>query len=119
LKEDEIEEDTVVQIMYPTEPPVVCDFDWELDDIEEFADNLVQDEVLTEDSKEDFKKFVTKLVREAHRKAIGDMSPETKAAFENMRFYKFYPVQTPNTPDISKVKVLFINRYYGKAHEVW
>lgn len=33
------------------------------------------------------------------------MDPETKAAFENMRFYKFYPVQTPNTPDISKVKV--------------
>ncbi|ONK76139.1 uncharacterized protein A4U43_C03F24360, partial [Asparagus officinalis] len=30
------------------------------------------------------------------------MDPATKAAFENMRFYKFYPVQTPDTPDISK-----------------
>jgi len=36
------------------------------------------------------------------------MDPETKAAFENMRFYKFYPVQTPDTPDISKVKVWLI-----------
>ena len=35
------------------------------------------------------------------------MSKETKAAFENMRFYKFYPVQTPNSPDVSNVKVRF------------
>ena len=35
------------------------------------------------------------------------MSKETKAAFENMRFYKFYPVQTPDTPDVSNVKVRF------------
>ena len=35
------------------------------------------------------------------------MSEETKAAFESMRFYKFYPVQTPDTPDISNVKVEF------------
>lgn len=33
------------------------------------------------------------------------MSEETKAAFEKMRFYKFYPVQTPDTPDVSNVKV--------------
>lgn len=33
------------------------------------------------------------------------MSEETKAAFEKMRFYKFYPVQTADTPDISNVKV--------------
>lgn len=34
------------------------------------------------------------------------MSEETKAAFENMKFYKFYPVETPDTPDISNVKVI-------------
>lgn len=33
------------------------------------------------------------------------MSEETKAAFESMRFYKFYPVQTPDAPDVSNVKV--------------
>lgn len=43
--------------------------------------------------------------KEARKKAIEDMDPETRAAFENMRFYKFYPVQTPDTPDISNVKV--------------
>lgn len=35
------------------------------------------------------------------------MSEETKAAFEKMKFYKFYPVQTPDTPDVSNVKVKF------------
>lgn len=33
------------------------------------------------------------------------MSEEAKAAFENMRFYKFYPIQSPNAPDVSNVKV--------------
>ena len=37
------------------------------------------------------------------------MSEETKAAFERMKFYKFYPVQTPDTPDVSNVKVRFMN----------
>ncbi|KAG0468299.1 hypothetical protein HPP92_017627 [Vanilla planifolia] len=30
LNPDEDENDTVVQIMYPLEPPVVCEFDWDL-----------------------------------------------------------------------------------------
>lgn len=38
------------------------------------------------------------------------MDPKTKAAFENMRFYKFYPVQTPDTPDISSVKVCSVRQ---------
>lgn len=37
------------------------------------------------------------------------MSEETKAAFQNMRFYKFYPVATPDTPDLSGVKVMTIS----------
>lgn len=126
LKADEDEEDTVVNIMYPLEPPIVCDFDWELDDLEEFTNELIKEETLAEDQKDAFKEYVKEQVRErkkaqrqakeARKKAIEDMDPETKAAFESMQFYKFYPVQTPDTPDISKVKVPYINRYYGKAH---
>lgn len=33
------------------------------------------------------------------------MSEEAKAAFDAMRFYKFYPVQSPDAPDVSSVKV--------------
>ncbi|QHO58588.1 hypothetical protein HN51_012984 [Arachis hypogaea] len=129
FKEDELEQSTEVQIIYPAEPkPVFCEFDWELDELEEFTDRLIQEEELSEDQKDAFKEFVREKVREARRanrearearrKAIEEMSEETKAAFEQMRFYKFYPVPSPDAPDVSNVKSPFINRYYGKAHEV-
>ncbi|XP_042453944.1 protein HEAT INTOLERANT 4-like [Zingiber officinale] len=126
LKADEDEDDTVVNIMFPLEPPIVCDFDWEMDEIEEFIDNLIKEEVLPEDKKDEFKEYVKQQVRErrnalrqakeARKKAIEDMDPKTRDAMENMKFYKFYPVQTADTPDVSQVKVSYINRYYGKAH---
>ncbi|KAF5765710.1 putative protein HEAT INTOLERANT 4 [Helianthus annuus] len=129
FKEDETEQSTIVDIMYPIEPkPVVCEFDWELDDLEDFANDLIAAEELSEDQKDAFKEFVKEKVREGKRanrearekrkKAREEMSQEKVAAFENMRFYKFYPVATPDTPDVSSVKSPFINRYYGKAHQV-
>ncbi|XP_014489950.1 protein HEAT INTOLERANT 4 [Vigna radiata var. radiata] len=129
FKEDELEQSTEVQIIFPAEPkPIFCEFDWELDELEEFTDKLIQEEELSEDQKDTFKEFVKEKVREAkkanrearesRRKAIAEMSEETKAAFETMRFYKFYPMQSPDAPDVSNVKSPFINRYYGKAHEV-
>ncbi|KAL2907196.1 Protein HEAT INTOLERANT 4 [Bienertia sinuspersici] len=128
LKEDELEQSTEVQILYEMdEKPVFCEFDWDLDELEEFTDSLISEEQLPADHKESFKNFVREKVREAkkanreareaRKKALEEMNQETKAAFENMRFYKFYPVPTPNTPDLSGVKVAYINRYYGKAHE--
>ncbi|KAG6537320.1 hypothetical protein ZIOFF_002407 [Zingiber officinale] len=126
LKADEDEDDTVVNIMFPLEPPIVCDYDWEMDEIEEFTDNLIEEETLPEDKKDEFKEYVKEQVRErrkeqrqakeARKKVIEDMDPKTREAMENMKFYKFYPVQTSDAPDISRVKVPYINRYYGKAH---
>ncbi|RVX21458.1 Protein heat intolerant 4 [Vitis vinifera] len=129
FKEDELEQSTEVQIIFPAESkPVFCEFDWELDELEEFTDKLIEEEELDADQKDAFKDFVKEKVREAkkanrqareaRKKALEEMSEEAKAAFENMKFYKFYPVQTEDTPDISNVKAPFINRYYGKAHEV-
>ena len=43
--------------------------------------------------------------KEARKKAIDDMDPKLKEAFENIRFYKFYPVKTDDTPDVSQVQV--------------
>ncbi|KAK6150495.1 hypothetical protein DH2020_015427 [Rehmannia glutinosa] len=107
FQEDEIEQSTVV----------FCEFDWELDELEEFTDKLIEEEELSADQKEPFKDFVKEKVREAkkanreareaRRKALAEMSEETRAAFENMRFYKFYPVSSPDTPDVSNVKILW------------
>ncbi|CAK7337922.1 unnamed protein product [Dovyalis caffra] len=129
FKEDELEQSTEVPIIFPAEPkPVFCEFDWKYDKLEEFADMMIEDGDLSEDQKDAFKEFVKGKVlearkayqeaKEARRKALEEMNEETRQAFENLRFYKFYPVQTPDTPDLSRVKASFINRYYGKAHEV-
>ncbi|XP_052198074.1 protein HEAT INTOLERANT 4-like isoform X2 [Diospyros lotus] len=119
FQEDELEQSTIVQIIFPAEPkPVFCEFDWELDELEEFTVKLIEEEELSEDQKNAFKDFVKEKAREARKKALEEMNEETKAAFLNMRFYKFYPVATPDTPDVSNVKSPFINRYYGKAHTV-
>jgi len=42
---------------------------------------------------------------EARKKAVEDMDPKQREAFENIKFYKFYPVKTPDTPDVNIVKV--------------
>ncbi|XP_009787041.1 protein HEAT INTOLERANT 4 [Nicotiana tabacum] len=127
--EDELEQSTIVQILFPTEPPVFCEFDWEFDEPEEMADKLVEAEELAADKKDEFMEFVKEKVREgkknnreareARKKAIQEMSEEAKAAFQSMKFYKFYPMPSPDAPDVSQVKSPFINRYYGKAHTVF
>lgn len=131
FKEEEQEPDTVVPIIYSFDdgkPPLLTEFDWELDDLEEMAENLVKDESLTPETKDSFKDVVKQRVseerkqqrqaREERRKKIEKMSAETRAFYENIRFYKFYPRPSPGTPDISALKSPFINRYYGKATQV-
>ncbi|KAL9254414.1 HEAT INTOLERANT 4-like protein [Drosera capensis] len=130
LTEDELEQSTIVQILYPIDPkPVFCEFDWEFDEVEEFTDKLIEEEGLSVDQKDEFMNFVKEKVcegkkanreaRVARKKALAEMSEETKAAYENIKFYKFYPVTTPDSPDVSSVKESYINRYYGKAHKVF
>ncbi|GJX93140.1 RNA-directed DNA polymerase, eukaryota, reverse transcriptase zinc-binding domain protein, partial [Tanacetum coccineum] len=55
LREDEMEHSTIVDIMFPAEPPVVCEFDCELDELEEFTNKRIASEDLTEDQKDEFK----------------------------------------------------------------
>jgi hypothetical protein len=55
--------------------------------------------------------------KEARKKVIDDMDPKTKEAFENIKFYKFYPVKTPYTPDVSNVKVCGVGQgFFSKQH---
>ncbi|KAI8563975.1 hypothetical protein RHMOL_Rhmol03G0149900 [Rhododendron molle] len=77
----------------------------------EFTDKLIEEE-LSADQKDAFKDFVRKVgegkkanreAREARKKALAEMSEKTKTAFQNMKFYKFYPVPTP---DVSNFKAL-------------
>ncbi|GJN26151.1 hypothetical protein PR202_gb14060 [Eleusine coracana subsp. coracana] len=88
------EDGTSIQVVYP---PIVCEFDWEMDNYEDFADGKVESEGLPEDEKEKFK------AKKTAKKAIDDMDTNTKEAFENIKLYKFYPMKTPDTPDVERV----------------
>nr|PNR48559.1 hypothetical protein PHYPA_013036 [Physcomitrium patens] len=132
MKEDETVDETVVNIMYPFEdeskPPVVCEYDWQFDEFDEFVDNLIAEEELPADERKKFMDFLKELVgkekkkvreaKSARKKALEDMSKDLLEGFQNMKFYKFYPVKSDKYPDISEMKSAFINRYYGRATEV-
>eukprot|EP00850_Spirogloea_muscicola_P011317 SM000070S21283 [mRNA] locus=s70:33176:36042:+ [translate_table: standard] len=148
LREEDFQFDSSVSIMYPLEgdnPPLVTEFDWKFDEMEEFTQQLIDEETLPASEKEKFMEFVREQVNAAkgkirefwhavasehqlsvegmqekakRQKALDDMSEQTKKSLQDMRFYKFYPVPSDNTPDISSLKAAYINRYYGKAHEV-
>eukprot|EP00243_Klebsormidium_subtile_P003007 TRINITY_DN16139_c0_g1_i1.p1 TRINITY_DN16139_c0_g1~~TRINITY_DN16139_c0_g1_i1.p1 ORF type:complete len:294 (-),score=93.52 TRINITY_DN16139_c0_g1_i1:403-1284(-) len=132
-KEEADEDDTTVNLMYSygdekTTPPVLCEFDWTMDEPDEFVDDLIKEEALPEDQRQAFRTHLVAEVNEAKRKVreakaerqrvIAEMPAETRAAMENMRFFKFYPTPSDDTPDIEQYKSPFINRYFGKAHQV-
>ncbi|XP_066332986.1 protein HEAT INTOLERANT 4-like [Miscanthus floridulus] len=93
--------------------------------MQDLADKIVIAEGLPEDEREKIEKFLKEKVKqgkiklkqaeEARKKALEDMDPKQREAFENIKFYKFYPVKTPDTPDVN-VKSRYINKYYLKAH---
>eukprot|EP00898_Chlorokybus_atmophyticus_P000754 jgi/Chlat1/167/Chrsp1S03242 len=111
LKEEQFQYDSTVSLMFPLEdpqPPVVAEFDWQFDTVENFC--------RTEVNAAKAKVREAKAKRKAELEALTD---DSKKVMEDMRFYKFYPVKSDNYPDISGFKSSFINRYYGKAHEVF
>ncbi|XP_010441913.1 PREDICTED: uncharacterized protein LOC104724970 isoform X2 [Camelina sativa] len=54
FKENETEQSTVVQITFPSEPPVVCEYDWAVNNLEELTDDLIKKETLLMDQKDEF-----------------------------------------------------------------
>ncbi|KAG7539239.1 hypothetical protein ISN44_As13g029060 [Arabidopsis suecica] len=129
FKVDESEQSTVVQISFPSEPLVECEYDWVKSNVEDFTDNLINEEVLLPEQKDAFEEFVKEQsniamaaydrANEAREKVKEGLSKETTKAYQEMKLYKFYPLPSPDTPDTAGIeKSPFINRYFGKAHEV-
>ncbi|CAH2043439.1 unnamed protein product [Thlaspi arvense] len=129
FKEYESEQGTMVQITFPSEPPVLREYDWENNNLEDFTNDLITDEALLLNKKDEFMEFVKEQCENAKKtkekakqdreKAMEGMSEETKEAYKEMKLYKFYPLPSPDTPDLSGIeKSSFINKYFGKAHEV-
>jgi hypothetical protein len=57
--------------------------------------------------------------KEARKEAIDNMDPKLKNAFENIQFYKFYPVNALDAPDLSIQKVCNnATRYFRMDHKI-
>ncbi|KAA8499308.1 hypothetical protein FVE85_6893 [Porphyridium purpureum] len=134
-KQEDEQVDTVVNIMVDTDAllpakiskPLVFEFDWEMDELDEFVQQKIEEEELDAASCEEPLKAVIqaqvkatkakyKAERDARRARTDAISQAEKDSLSRMRVIKFYPINTQ--PDISACKTKYINRYYGHAHEV-
>ena len=129
-QEDELTLETDVQVLVDIEgrkAPLMMQYDFELDDIDEFVEEQIKenelvkekhDEVIRGAIKEAVRNTKLKFKEEkaARQKRIDDIPQEVKDAIKKMRVYKFYPQN--EMPDLSSVKSKFVNRYYGQANEL-
>ncbi|PXF46867.1 hypothetical protein BWQ96_03396 [Gracilariopsis chorda] len=129
-KQEDDTVDTVVQVLVELEgrqTPLMCEFDYELDELDEFVEETVRDNELDKEKHvEPLKTYIRESVRnmkmrhkaekEEKKRRIDEMSKEELEGIRNMKLIKFYPQN--EWPDVSKVKSRFINRYYGHASEI-
>lgn len=128
--EDELDFNTEVNILVDLEgrqAPLMCEFDFEMDDLEDFVEEQLKENDLDagihgEPLKSAIRdgvraaKLKIKELKEERKKQIDAISPEEREAIRNMKLVKFYPMN--EWPDLSGAKSKYINRYYGSAHEV-
>jgi len=129
-QEDDNILETDVQVLCDIEghkAPLMMQYDFELDDLDEFIEEQIKDneldpkkhdEVLRTAIKETVRNAKRKFKEEkaARKKRIDDIPEEDREAIRNMRLHKFYPQN--DEPDLSAVKSKYINRYYGQADQV-
>lgn len=133
IKPDQVEDPNVntnVQVLVELEgqsAPLMCEFDYELDDFKEFVEETIEENELdSEKHAEPLKTAIREAVkatkikykaeRDERQKRIDAIPVEDREAMKNMKIVKFYPEN--EWPDVSKVKSTFVNRYYGHASEV-
>lgn len=127
---DDVTVDTVVQVLADLEghkAPLMCEFDFELDELDEFVEETIKDNELdaskhAEPLKQAIRdavkatKLKYKAEKEERKKRVDAISHEARKAIKSMNLIKFYPQN--DWPDVSKIKSPFINRYYGRATDV-
>lgn len=133
IRPDQVEDvtvDTVVQVLADLDgqkAPLMCEFDFELDDLQEFVVETIKENELDESKHaEPLKQAIRDAVKatklkykaekEERKKRIDAISQEEREAIKSMKLLKFYPQN--EWPDVSKIKSPFINRYYLRATEV-
>eukprot|EP01080_Neovahlkampfia_damariscottae_P011309 gene11309-4120_t len=103
------------------------DFDFEFDDVDEFVEEYSKENELTKEEavivknaiKDEIKSTKEKFKKEKEEKLkrFSVYTKQQKAEFEKLKFYKFYPQN--KDINVGDFKSPYINRYYGKAHEMF
>lgn len=106
--------------------PIVGTYDWDLDTLQEFVDERMEEEALPADFRDSLKTQIRDHVRAVKAERLAAKAAKTAAleqipldirnALKELRLHKFYP--TAPLVDISNFKSTFINRYYGMAHQL-
>lgn len=133
-QEEEDVIDTSVQVLVDNlegrSNPVMLEFDWELDELDEFVEEQIKDQELDmKKHEEPVKKAIREAVRaqklkfkaerDAKKSRIDALSDAEKDSVKTMKVYKFYPSNEEDKyPDVTQIKSPFVNRYYGKADGV-
>lgn len=130
-KQEEVEEETEVQVLADLEgiqAPLMCEYDYEMDELDEFVEEKIKEGDGLEEEKhsETLKiaikdavkaaKLKYKKEKEERQKKLDAISAEEREAIKKTKFIKFYPMN--EWPNISQCKSSYINRYYGKASEL-
>ncbi|EKX39371.1 hypothetical protein GUITHDRAFT_143568 [Guillardia theta CCMP2712] len=114
-KQEAYTEETCVDIICELpgrKNPLVFDFDWEMDEVEEVVKEKKEEESLKNAVAAAKKKI--KDQKEALRSRIEEIPDNVRNALKEIKLYKFYPLNELCQPMKSK----YINRYYGQADEV-
>jgi FKBP-type peptidyl-prolyl cis-trans isomerase len=128
-QEDDADLETTVNVVAEVperNQPLVFEYDWELDELDEFVAEKLKEEDLPESAAESLKESIRSEVSNAKKKKreekerkkslLDNLSEEEKESLKSQRVIKFYP--QGEDPDIRQCKTSFINRYYGHAQEV-
>lgn len=129
-KQEEVQEETEVQVLADLDglqAPLMCEFDYEMDELDEFVDEKIEERDDLDKAKH--KNALMKAIQDAvkvakdkyrrekaeRRRQIDAIPPEERELIRNTKFIKFYP--SNEWPNIKGCQSTYINRYYGKASE--
>jgi len=125
---DDGDADTTVNVVREiNNKPLMFDFDYEMDILDDFVEDLITENEFSVDLKDTIKEAIKEEIKitktknnekkEEKKKFLAGYSPLQIENLKEIKFYKYYP--TNEKYDISQYKSGFINRYYGNANKVF
>jgi len=129
MERDEVQPITEVTFFHDRGTYAIpINFDWEMDELAEYTEQLKKDyEDLKDEDLEAIKENIKSHVRDAKTrirqekeerlKKLDSLTPKQREAYNAIKLIKYYPKS--KFPDISGGKSTYVNRYYGSATQIY